>query len=61
VIALHLPGPESAALIVAALLTAAETTTDLAEATRCRLLADQIGDGLDQLPASHVQPTGGPV
>jgi hypothetical protein len=53
VIRLNLPGPESAALIVAALLTAADRTTDLAEATRCRLLADQIGDGLDNLPTPH--------
>lgn len=49
-IALQLPGPETAALIVDALLAAAESTRDAAEAERCRNLANQIGDGLDALP-----------
>lgn len=52
-IALHLPGPQSAALIVAALLTAADHIEPDPTAYRMRNLADQIGDGLDQLPAPH--------
>ncbi|MEY9937337.1 hypothetical protein [Streptacidiphilus sp. MAP5-3] len=59
-IALHLPGPASAALLVTALLACADHTADQAEAARCRNLADQIGDGLDQLPTPH-QLTGDPT
>lgn len=59
-IALHLPSPESAALIVAALHTAADRIEPDPTAYRMRHLADQISDGLDALPTPH-QPTGDPT
>lgn len=55
-IALHLPGPQSAALIVAALLAAADDIEPDPTAYRMRNLADQIGDGLDALPTPHSTP-----
>jgi hypothetical protein len=54
---LILPGPDDAAEIVEALLTAAGTRDHHApaQAARWRQLANDIGDALDTLPTPHAQ------
>jgi hypothetical protein len=61
VIALHLPDDRSVALIIAALLLAADVIEPDPTAYKFRRLAHQIGDGLDALPTPHQQPTGDPT
>ncbi|MFJ2174367.1 hypothetical protein ACIOHE_15815 [Streptomyces sp. NPDC087851] len=49
---LRLPGgPDDAAELVEALLTAADTRPGTPTSARWRRLADEIGDALDQLPS----------